>query len=116
VNNELLRLVLRGATKQLCVVTLASIGSVSAQQYNAPESSSRGVIQNIDLAHNQMVVGGNRYDVLITAKVEINGSYGAFTMLRTGTRIEFNYKKFDDGVRQIIEIRELTAGETIERS
>jgi hypothetical protein len=37
-------------------------------------------------------------------------------MLRTGTRIEFNYKKFDDGVRQIIEIRELTAGETIERS
>ena len=115
-NNELLRLVLRRATKLFCVVTLASIGSVSAQQYNVPESSNRGVIQTIDLAHNQMVVSGNRYDVLITAKVEINGTYGAFTMLRAGTRIEFNYKKFDDGVRQIFEIRELAPGDAIERS
>ena len=76
----------------------------------------QGVIQKIDFAMNQMVVSGNRYDVSTSARVSINGTYGAFTMLTTGMRIEFTYKKFSDGVRQIIEVRELSDSEDMEEA
>ena len=116
IHNALFRLTLHSVKPLVCVLALVIFSGVVAQEYNAPVGVNRGVIQELDLAHNQMIVSGYRYDVNIAARVEINGSYGAFTMLSKGMRIEFNYKRFSDGLRQIFEIRELAAGEVMEEA
>lgn len=105
----------RSATA-LALFLIGFAASAAAQQINAPEDTDQGVIQEIDFAHSQMVVSGYSYDVTATAKVEINGTYGAFTMLSKGMRIEFHYKKFADGARQIYEIRELADGEEMDEA
>ena len=87
-----------------------------AQQYNAPEVSRSGVIETVDLSTNELVVEGNRYSMNPAAEVEIGGSYGAFTMLNSGMRIEFQYRRFDNGRREIFYIRELLNNESLEQA
>ncbi len=79
----------------------------TAQQYNAPLAESEGEIFSLNFANSTMNVGGYEFQVASTVKVEIDGTYGAFTMLRKGMLIEFSYYQFDDGVRRIVEIYEV---------
>lgn len=93
-------------------VAVAAQGS----QYNAPEARRFGIIHEIDIAKYEMIIEGYRYQVSRTAEVEIAGSYGAFTMLTPGMRVEFNYLRYDDGRREIFRVRELMDGEVLERA
>ena len=76
-------------------------GAVTAQQYNPPEAEGEGRIMALNFGNNSMVVGGYDYQVSESVQVQINGSYGAFTMLEEEMLIEFTYQRFDDGVRRI---------------
>ena len=95
------RLGLAAATLALCASAVA----------NAPEGEAEGEITELDFGQNTMVVGGYSYQVSTTANVEINGSYGAFTMLEEGMQIEFTYERFDDGVRRIVAVRQVASVE-----
>ena len=90
--------------------------TAQAQQYNAPEVSRSGVIESVDLSANELIVEGNRYSMNPAAEVEVGGSYGAFTMLNSGMRIEFQYRRFDDGRREIFYVRELLSSEFLEQA
>ena len=91
-------------------------GVAQAAQYNAPEVDRSGTIHSIDLATNSMVVEGHRYFVSQAAQVEIGGSYGAFTLLSPGMRIVFQYRRYDDGRREIFNVRELLSSEFMEQA
>ena len=89
------------------VALLVGIGSASAREMNAPLGDDQGVIQGLDFATNRAVINGYRYEVSPTVRVEINGSYGAFTLLEEGMKIEFSYLQFSDGTREVTEIRQV---------
>lgn len=77
-------------------------------------ASRAGVIQSLDFAAATMVISGSRYSVAIDAKVEIGGSYGAFTMLRPGMRVRYDYLVISDTARRIVLIQELPPNVTVD--
>ena len=48
------------------------------------------------------------YSVNPNVRVEINGTYGAFTMLEEGMLVEFTFLQFSDGRREINFMREVS--------
>ncbi len=83
-------------------------GVVHSQQINVPLADGEGELQRLDFAANTMIINGYLYHVTDTTKVEIGGSFGAFTMLKEGMLVEFSFLRFDDGVRRITELFEVT--------
>lgn len=94
----------------LGALTLVS-GTAAAQNFDAPLAEAEGEVTALSFGTNSMIVGGYSYQVSETAEVSINGSYGAFTMLETGMLIEFEYLRFDDGVRRITRINQVSGVE-----
>lgn len=91
----------------ICATALIlMLNPVQAQEF-APEVESEGRIDMLNFGAYQARVSGYNYDVSMNVEVEIAGSYGAFTMLEEGMLVQFNYLQFDDGTRQIIEMREV---------
>ena len=95
---------------------VAFASAVQGAQYNPPEVNRSGIIESIDFSNSEMVVEGNRYSVSWTVDVEIGGTYGAFTMLNPGMRIEFVYLRHEAGQRVVMSVRELLPNETLERA
>jgi hypothetical protein len=79
-------------------------------------ASHAGIIDAVDIATASMIVSGYHYDVAVDAQVEIGGSYGAFTMLRPGMRIRFDYLVISPSERRIIMVQELPDGVLVEEA
>jgi len=86
---------------------LAVSGLVHAQEYNAPEAEGAGEIQALDFGAYDAVINGAMYSVNPNVRVEINGTYGAFTMLEEGMLVEFTFLQYSDGRREINFMREV---------
>ena len=82
-------------------------GQAWAQEYNAPEAEGAGEIQALDFGAFDTVINGTVYAVNPNVRVEIGGSYGAFTMLEEGMLVEFTFLQFSDGRREINYMREV---------
>ena len=95
----------------IALVAAFLVFAAIAHAQTAPVAEGQGEIQGLNFAANTMVINGYDYDVDINVDVEINGSYGAFTMLEEGMLIEFSFLHFDDGVRRVVEIFEVDAVE-----
>ena len=80
---------------------------VAAQPFDVPLGERQGIIQELDFSRNSAIISGFQYDVSLTAKVEINGSYGAFTLLNEGMKVVFTYRQFETGRREITEMRQV---------
>ena len=93
-----------GALMLLCLSGMAM--HLRAQEF-APEVESEGRIDRLDFGRATAQISGYDYTVSPTVEVEINNTYGAFTLLELGMLIQFNYLQFDNGQRQIIAIREV---------
>ncbi len=94
---------------RIAAVVVAMLpGALLAVEGNPPQVPGEGVIQALDFAGNTAVIGGVGYDVSLSAKVEIGGTFGAFTMLTNGLAVQFTYLQYDDGRREIIELREVS--------
>ncbi len=91
----------------LCVQAAAA-ATAAPSEY--PVASDSGRIESLDFAGSTMVVGGMIYAVTLDTKVEINGSYGAFTMLRVGMPIHFDYLEISRTERRMVLIQELPPG------
>ncbi|MEM7097109.1 MAG: hypothetical protein AAF541_02545 [Pseudomonadota bacterium] len=70
------------------------------------QSENQGVIEALNFANNTATIGGYLLAVSPQVKVEIGGSYGAFTMLSQGMKVRYKYLEFDDGSILITEIYE----------
>ncbi len=90
------------------VLSVQAGAETTATDY--PVASDSGRIDSLSFADSTMIVGGMIYQVAIDAKVEINGSYGAFTMLRAGMPIHFEYLVISPTERRMVLIQELPAG------
>ena len=95
----------------LLYLTLALLGSLSwismAAAQDVPVIQEEGEIQEIDIPNNNLVIDGVVYSVALDAKVEIGGSYGAFTLLQPGMKADFSYRMFDRNTREIFELSQL---------
>ncbi|MEM9620948.1 MAG: hypothetical protein AAF993_04815 [Pseudomonadota bacterium] len=78
-----------------------------AASYAPPvQMEGQGVIHGLSFETDQILVGGQMYYMSQTARVEIAGSYGAFTMLKEGMKVRFNYLEYADGRNEIVELYE----------
>lgn len=68
---------------------------------------TQGEVQALDFGTSTSVISGVSYAVAPDARIEIAGTYGAFTMLTVGMDVEFSFRRFDDGRRVIIELEQL---------
>ena len=83
----------------------------AADEYSV--ESAQGEVESVDIVTNQFVVGGVRYNVAIDADVELGGSYGAFTMLTPGQKVELTVRRYVDTDRlEVVSVKELPAGVT----
>jgi len=96
---------MRKLLKLLCLsVTMlgATITVAQAQVTGFAEQTRYGVIEEVELASSTILISGLRYRVVIDAQVEINGSYGAYSMLQKGMNVHFTYRVISANEREII--------------
>ncbi len=100
------------------VLVCGGVLPAAAQTADAryPVVSDSGRIEQLDFANSTMVVGGLRYGVVVDLKVEIGGSFGAFTMLRPGMRIRYDYLQISPTERRMVLIQELPANVDVEET
>jgi hypothetical protein len=98
----------------LLMLGAALVGQAAAQSH--PQASRAGVIEALDFASSSLIVSGYQYDVGVDTKVEIGGSYGAFTMLQPGMRIRFDYLVVSRSERRMVLIQELPAHVAIDET
>lgn len=68
---------------------------------------TQGEIQDLDFGTSTTVISGVSYAVAPDAKIEIAGTFGAFTLLTVGMDVEFSFRRYDDGRRVIFELDQL---------
>ena len=81
-----------------------------------PESERSGVIEEVELASSSLIVSGTRYRVALDAKVEINGTYGAFSLLSRGMKVRFVCRLISDQEREIVQLETLPSGFVLEQA
>jgi hypothetical protein len=97
-------------TLGLCL-SVPSLAQTADSRY--PVASRAGVIESLSFSDSTLIISGYRYSVAVDAKVEIGGSYGAFTMLRPGMRVHYDYLVISPSARRIIQIQELPSNVVI---
>lgn len=81
-----------------------------------PESDRSGVIEEVELASSSLVVSGMRYRVALDAHVQIDGTYGAFSLLRKGMKVRFVCRLISTEEREIVELETLPPGFVLEEA
>ncbi|MFU8815701.1 MAG: hypothetical protein ACNA7W_10175 [Pseudomonadales bacterium] len=107
------------ATTRLLLALGLSLSVQAAAQIGAdryPEASRSGIIEALDFGGSNLIVSGYRYYVGVDTRVEIGGSYGAFTMLEPGMQIVFDYLVISPSERRMVRIQELPAHVKVEET
>ena len=95
------------------IVLAGLIGPVLGWSQYA-ETDRTGVIHKVELGAQSVIISGMRYRVAIDAHVEIDGTYGAFSMLREGMRVRFVCTLISPEEREIVRLETLPAGFVLE--
>jgi hypothetical protein len=82
----------------------------------AAEKTKTGTIQQLNFGDGSMIVDGYRYDSTPEIRVEIAGSYGAFTMLQVGMKVQIVYRLVSGTQRDLVEITQIPDNFTIEEA
>ncbi len=96
-----------------CTVAVLAcvIGSAHATNYFGEpmyEMVGYGVVSQVELETSSLIISGLRYQVLLDARIDIDGSFGAYSLLRPGSPVRFEYRTSAWGTT-----REITKLETI---
>lgn len=73
-----------------------------------------GQIESIDIPANTLMISGFTYRVAIDARVEINGTFGAFTLLQPGMKVRFSFRNLSRTEREISSVEQLPNSTVIE--
>ena len=87
----------------LISVAALGVGAAPGDQY--PLVNTRGYIQEVRFESHSVLVSGTRYDVALDAEIEINGTYGALTLLVPGMAAEFTYEELSPTSRRIVAMK-----------
>lgn len=81
-----------------------------------PETERTGMVQAVELESSSLIISGYRYRVALDAHVEIDGTYGAYSMLRPGYKVRFIYKVISGVEREIVELQTLPSSAVLEEA
>lgn len=98
----------------LLILTALTGGQGWAQDVDLIEEE--GILHEIAFETNEVIINGVEYRVAYDAKVEIRGSYGAFTMLQPGMKLQYQYRRHSDTEREIFDIRQLPDNTALEET
>ncbi len=98
----------------VCVILLLGISAAAARANDFVVVHDQGVIVKLDLAKNTALIDGLVYRFAPDARVEIAGSFGAFTMLAEGMKVEYVYRRYSDEDREVIAMRQLPDSTVLE--
>lgn len=90
--------------------------TMTAAEAAYPEKEGIGYIESIDFEASTLIVNGLRFRVPTYAKVAIDGTFGAFTLLREGMLIHYDYQQISPTEREIFELETRPKGERYESS
>jgi hypothetical protein len=99
----------------LAVLLTGAVNTAFAAQGNA-QSSRTGTIQQLDFAAGSMILDGYRYNSTAEIQVEIGGSYGAFTMLQVGMKVQVLYRLVSSTQRDLLEVVQIPDNVAIEEA
>ena len=105
---------MRALTASLVVVVGLMGPGLGWSQF--PASESTGVVQAVELDTSSLIISGYRYRVALDARVEIDGTYGAYSMLSPGTKVRFICLVISGEEREIVELETLPPGTVLEES
>ena len=88
--------------------------AVSAAEY--AEASEAGVVEALDWQSTSLIIGGLRYYVPIDARIEIQGGFGAYTMLQNGMNVVFTYRIIGTHRREIRDLRTVSKLSSLDES
>ena len=97
-------------------VAVATSLTMATAQAAYPEKEGIGYIESIDFDASTLIVNGLRFRVATYAKVTIDGTFGAFTLLREGMLIRYDFQQISPTEREIFELETRPKGERYESS
>ena len=103
--------------KMLSLLTLLLItfgGQLQAQEADVLEE--QGIIEELKLAGNELIISGVTFKVAFDAEVQIRGSYGAYSMLQPGMKVYYEYRRYSPTELEIFTIEQLPDNQPIEES
>lgn len=83
-------------------------GAAGAEFNGDYHDEDSGYIERLDFASGTAVIGGLSYRMAPVVAVEINDTYGAFTLLKRGMFVRVLFLEEIDNDRQAVFIEELT--------
>jgi hypothetical protein len=101
---------------RLMIVFFAASLTMTAAQAAYPEKEGIGYIESIDFDASTLIVDGLRFRVPSYARVTIDGTFGAFTLLREGMLIRYDFLQISPTEREIVELETRPQGEPFESS
>ena len=95
----------------LLLITLIG-GQLQAQEADLVEEE--GVIEQLIVASNEVIISGVTFRVAFDAEVEIRGSFGAYTMLQPGMKVFYEYRRYSPTELEIYLIEQLPDNQEID--
>jgi len=80
-----------------------------------PESIGVGEVVELDLAAGTVIIEGYRYRYAPDIPVQVGGSPTDMSMLAPGMQIQFRFLRVPNDLREVVEIRQIPPGVTIQR-
>jgi len=106
--------VLKPLRRIVLLTALALLATTARAAY--PEKEGVGYIEQIDVGASTLIVNGLRFRVDPYAKVTIDGSFGAFTLLHEGMLIHYDYYSISPTDREIFRVETRPEGQPFESS
>jgi hypothetical protein len=101
-------------TFSLLMLLLITLTGSQLQAQEADVLEEEGVIEQLILASNEVVISGVTFRVAYDAQVAIRGSYGAYTMLQPGMKVFYEYRRYSPTELEIFAIEQLPDNREIE--
>lgn len=98
------------------LVTGATLGAAPALAAGEETDQDMGQIEVLDFAAGKVIIDGLMYWAGPDLRVEINGTYGAFTMLKTGMYVNMEYRIKPGEQRELFSLKEVMEGGPAEES
>lgn len=98
----------------MLVIVLIALWSGQALAEEGDAGEGEGVVHDLIVERNEVIISGVGFKVAYDAQVEIRGSYGAYTMLQPGMKVFYEYRRYSPTELEIFAIEQLPDNRVIE--
>ncbi len=98
------------------LLSLCTPSIASEPRLNAPAVEAQGIVERLDFGSQRISISGRSYVAAPELRVEIDGSFGAFTLLEPGMKVRLSYRHGDQGQRELLQVATLPADYPLDES